>query len=87
MKTLVVPVMRLADVEEGSRVRIISVPEGDLGNLLRSRGLHPGSIVVVLNNRKSVPWSPIILEVRGFKIAIGRDVASSILVENIGESV
>ncbi len=77
--------MRLVDASEGSRVRIVSIPQGEVGNLLRVRGLHPGSVVVVLSNRKGVPWSPVILEVRGAKIAIGRDVASDILVEYAGD--
>ena len=79
--------MRLVDAGEGSRVRIVSIPQGEVGNLLRVRGLHPGSVVLVLSNRKGVPWSPVILEVRGAKIAVGRDVASNILVEDAGDPV
>ncbi len=72
--------MRLADAREGSRVRIVEIPGGDAGMLLRSRGIRPGVVVSVVSN-SGVRWSPVIVEVRGSKIAIGRNIAESVIVE------
>lgn len=70
----------LASIPPGTRVRIVSI-EGGAGRRRRlmEMGLTPGTEVVLIS---SFP-GPVIVEVRGVKIAIGRGMASGIMVEPV----
>lgn len=77
-------VVALSRAPEGARVRVKEVPGGSVGGMLKSRGIMPGVVVRVESNPARARWSPVIVEVRGAKIAVGRDVADRILVEVLG---
>lgn len=71
---------RLTEVEKGEQVRIawINGGNGCISRLNRF-GLYPGDLVRILRH---APFNgPILLEVRGMEIALGRGIASKILVE------
>lgn len=71
---------RLTEVEMGMQVRIALI-EGGQGctSRLNRFGLYPGDLVRILRH---APFNgPLLLEVRGMEIALGRDIASKILVE------
>lgn len=70
--------VELARMPPGSKARIVAVYGGPgLQRRLMEMGLVPGSLVEVVNNNRG----PIIVRVRGVLIAIGRGMASRILVE------
>lgn len=71
---------RLIDVEKGTQVRITSF-EGDHGFMrkLNRFGLFPGDLARVV--RYAPFGGPVLLEVRGMEIALGKSVAARILVE------
>lgn len=74
-----VPLTRLP---VGSRGRISSLPgEPGVASKLVTLGLLPGKVVRILENRSSYPWAPILVEVEGIRVVLGRGVASRILVE------
>jgi Fe2+ transport system protein FeoA len=71
---------RLIDVEKGKQVRI-TIVEGGQGIMakLNRFGLYVGDHARVV---RYAPFSgPVLLEVRGMEIAVGRGIASRILVE------
>jgi Fe2+ transport system protein FeoA len=71
---------RLIDMVKGSLVRIVSI-EGNprTRNKLSQFGLYPGDLVMVV---RFAPFDgPVLLEVRGMEIALGRSIAEHILVE------
>ena len=73
-----VQTMELARAPQGARVRVIAVYGGPgLQRRLMEMGLVPGSIVEVVNNNRG----PVIVRVRGVLIALGRGMASRIIVE------
>ncbi len=72
----------LSGVPAGSKVRVISITAGK-GKVRRlmEMGILPGEIVEVVSNTVG----PVIVRVRGSMIAIGRGMASNILVEVISD--
>lgn len=72
--------MRLANARHGTRVRIISYDGGEgIERKLRQLGLNPGELVHV---RRQAPFrGPILVEVNGRTIAVGRGIAAKITVE------
>lgn len=46
-----------------------------------SLGITPGTTIEVVENILQYPWSPIIVRVRGVNVALGRGLASKIIVE------
>jgi len=72
--------IRLSDIQNGVQVTIASF-EGGRGLIARLNqyGLFPGDRMRVL--RRAPFGGPVLLEVRGMEIALGRGVASRILVE------
>ena len=73
-------VTRLVDVEKGRQVKIASF-EGGHGMMtkLNRFGIYPGDLARVL--RHAPFHGPVLLEVRGMEIALGRGIASLIMVE------
>jgi len=68
----------LRNVPEGMYVRIVSLNCGRGARVrLLQMGLVPGAVVKVLNNS----WGPLIIEVNGTLITIGKGLASKVLVE------
>ena len=72
--------MVLLDVKTGSSVRILSLEGGaGLQDKLTQHGLYPGDCVRVL--RTAPMGGPLLVDVQGREIALGRGVARKILVE------
>jgi ferrous iron transport protein A len=72
--------MVLLDVKVGSVVRIVRIDPGrGLENKLRQLGLVPGECVKII---RQAPFDgPFLITARGREIAIGKSVASKIMVE------
>jgi ferrous iron transport protein A len=76
--------LSLADVETGASVRIGTIQGGrGLVGRLCSMGLVPGTEVKVVGGRRG---GPVIVGLRGCRIAIGCGMASKVLVEPTEES-
>ncbi|OGN89520.1 MAG: hypothetical protein A2Y88_14270 [Chloroflexi bacterium RBG_13_48_10] len=73
-------VSRLIDIEKGTQIKIASF-EGGYGMMARLNrfGIYPGDLARVV--RHAPFHGPILLEVRGMEIALGRNIAACILVE------
>ncbi len=70
--------MRLIDVKEGKSVRVKEICGGiGLRNRLAAIGIYPGGTIKVVKS----PPGPMIIEVAGSRIAIGKGMASKIEVE------
>jgi ferrous iron transport protein A len=68
---------KLSEVAEGELVNVIEINGGDgLKQKLFRLGIMPGTEIKVIRNS----IGPIIAEVRGVQIAIGRGMASKIIV-------
>jgi Fe2+ transport system protein FeoA len=71
---------RLIDIEKGTQVRISSF-EGEPGYIVKLNrfGLYTGDLARVVRH---APFDgPVLLEVRGMEIALGRNIAAHIMVE------
>jgi len=71
-------VIKLLEIPVGSRVRLMGV-DNALQKKLMQYGLHLGDVLHVL--RVAPLGGPILIEVNGREIALGRTVAEKILVE------
>lgn len=71
-------VISLMEVPIGKRARLISVQDG-LRTKLRQYGLHTGDSLRLL--RAAPLGGPLLIEVNGREIALGRSVAEKIMVE------
>jgi ferrous iron transport protein A len=70
----------LTELPKGSKVRVVDIVAGKgLRDRLLQMGLTPGTVVEVVENSSG----PIILSVRGVTIALGRGMASKVLVEEL----
>lgn len=75
MKTLV-------NIDNGKKVRILKISGGrGVRQHLQCLGLHVGDIVTL--KKSSFLGGPVLLEVNGYDVAIGKGVASKIEVEEI----
>lgn len=75
MKTLI-------DIENGKKVRILKILGGkNIRQHLQCLGLHVGDIVTL--KKSSFLGGPVLLEVNGYDVAIGKGVASKIEVEEL----
>ena len=71
--------MNLAGMPPGTRAHVASLYGGrELQRRLMEMGLVPGSLVEVVSNNNR---GPVIIRVRGVIIALGRGMASRIIVE------
>jgi len=74
--------MRLLDVNYGETVQVIRLRGGHrMGEKLRQLALFPGTKVKVM--RYAPLGGPIMIEVEGRSVAIGRGIAAHIIVEHI----
>ncbi|GAQ94905.1 ferrous iron transport protein A [Thermodesulfovibrio aggregans] len=72
----------LLDINNGKRVKILKISGGKgVRQHLQCLGIHIGDIVTL--KKSSFLGGPVLLEVNGFDVALGRGVASKIEVEEI----
>jgi ferrous iron transport protein A len=70
--------MKLIESPPGKRVRVIDIKGGlGLRNRLAAIGIYPGAEVTVVKS----PPGPMIVEIAGTRIALGRGMAAKIEVE------
>ncbi len=85
MPTTVPPgTIPLERVPPGTKVKVVAILTG-LGASSRAyqMGIAPGTILEVVENNLTYPWTPLIVSVHGIQVAIGRGLASRIFVEQI----
>jgi len=70
--------MTLLEIPIGGKARLIKTSEG-LRSKLRQYGLHIGDCIQVL--RAAPLGGPLLVEVNGREVALGREVAAKMLVE------
>ncbi len=75
-------IIDLADVKPGSKVKVVRI-RGGLGirQRLSCLGIHPGDLMLV--QASGIMRGPVVVSIHGNKVALGRGVASKILVEVI----
>ncbi len=74
----------LSHLPKGSRATVTTLPQPhSLAKRLVALGLNPGAEVCVLQNRGS---GPLIVEVHGARLALGRGQAERVAVEPVGPS-
>jgi Fe2+ transport system protein FeoA len=74
----------LAHLGKGARATVMSLPrQHGLAKRLCALGLNPGAEVFVLQNRGS---GPLIVEVHGARLALGRGQADRVAVEPVETS-
>ena len=75
-------IVNLANVTPGSKVRVIEI-RGGLGirQRLSCLGIHPGDLMIV--QASGIMRVPVLVNIHDNKVALGRGVASKIMVEVI----
>jgi ferrous iron transport protein A len=77
-------VMTLATAPPGAKVVVRDILAGRHATWrLASLGIVPGVVVEVVHNDLTYPWTPIVVRVGGIEVAIGRGIASRVIVEPI----
>ncbi len=78
-----VPLERLP---AGTKAKVVAILAG-FGATDRAfqMGIAPGSIIEVVENNLSYPWTPVLVKVNGTVVAIGRGFASRVFVEPLGQ--
>lgn len=72
----------LAQVQENNKAKVIDIQGGQrIRQRLGQMGIHPGDIVTIL--RYGALRGPILIEIHGSQVALGRGIASKILVEEV----
>lgn len=72
--------MTLDEVSKGRRARVVSFVGGPgLYRNLSQMGIHPGDTMVV--SRAGAFRGPLVVEIHGIRIALGRGVANRIIVD------
>ncbi len=76
--------IRLDLIKRHQSAKVIDI-QGGLGvkKRLSQIGIHPGDVITVV--RYGPLGGPLVIEVHGFQLALGRGVASQILVEEMSE--
>jgi ferrous iron transport protein A len=74
----------LDEIEENKKAKVIDI-QGGWGEKrrLNQMGIHPGDMVTVV--RYGALGGPMVIEVHGFQLALGRGVASQVFVEEVAE--
>ena len=74
----------LDEVGENKKAKVIDVQGGWAAKRrLSQMGIHPGDVVTVV--RYGALGGPMVIEVHGFQLALGRGVASQVFVEEVVE--
>lgn len=72
----------LDKIFENKKAKVIDIQGGQgIRQRLGQMGIHPGDIITIL--RFGVLRGPILIEVHGSQVALGRGIASRIMVEEI----
>ncbi|MCS7164263.1 MAG: FeoA domain-containing protein [Thermodesulfovibrio sp.] len=72
----------LLDIDNGKKIKILKISGGkSIRQHLQSLGVHTGDIVTL--KKSSFLGGPVLLEVNGYDVAIGKGVASKIEVEEL----
>jgi ferrous iron transport protein A len=72
----------LSDIEEGKKARVLEVLGGmGVRQHLSTIGIHVGDIILI--KRRSALGGPILIEVHGSEVALGRGIASNVQVEEV----
>ena len=72
--------MKLTEVPEGKTVQVIDIKGGiEVRNRLAAIGLYPGAPIKVIKS----PPGPMIVEVAGSRIALGKGMASKVEVAEV----
>lgn len=73
-------IISLTDVKAGSRVKVIRI-RGGLGirQRLSCLGIHPGDIMLL--QKSGFMRGPVLVNIHGNQVALGRGIAAKILVE------
>ena len=76
--------IRLDRLAESKRAKVIDIQGGwGVKRRLSQIGIHPGDKIAMV--RYGPLRGPLVIEVHGFQLALGRGVASQILVEELAE--
>lgn len=72
----------LDQVKENKKGRVVDIQGGwGIRRRLEQMGIHPGDIIMVL--QYGALGGPLLIEVHGFQVALGRGIASRIFVEEM----
>jgi ferrous iron transport protein A len=72
----------LDQMSENKKARVLDIQGGwGIRRRLGQMGIHPGDIITML--RFGALGGPILIEVHGFQVALGRRIASRITVEEV----
>ena len=72
--------MNLSELPEGTTAKIVTIGGGGIArHQLRELGLFPGDAIRLV--RHAAFGGPLLVECRGTQIAIGRGIASNVVVE------
>ncbi len=73
----------LLDVKPGQKVRLMSIEAGkSLKSRLAAMGMVTNTEIMVISDGRPGPF---VVNVKGTKIALGRDMVGRIMVEDIGD--
>jgi len=76
--------MTLDRVENTTKVRVVEIHGGwGVRNRLNRMGIHPGDLVLV--KRSGIMSGPILIQVHGMDVALGRGLAGKVIVSEITE--
>ena len=74
--------MTLDQVYENNKAKVIDIQGGQrIRQRLAEMGIHPGDIIAIL--RYGALRGPILIEIHGSQVALGRGIASRIIVEEV----
>lgn len=73
----------LDSIKEGQKVKVINISGGwGIRQRLGGLGIHPGDEIIV--KKSAIMRGPILIDIHGNQVALGRGVARKIMVE-VGE--
>jgi ferrous iron transport protein A len=73
----------LDKIYENSKAKVIDIRGGaGIRQRLSQMGIHPGDMITIL--RYGALRGPILIEIHGSQVALGRGIASKIIVEEMG---
>ncbi len=74
--------MTLDTIKKNQKVKVISVSGGwGVRQRLGCLGIHPGDMLTI--KKSAIMQGPILIKIHGNQVALGRGIASRILVEEV----
>ncbi|ASJ10704.1 Fe2+ transport protein [Thermococcus sp. P6] len=74
-------IVPLSTMKPGERGVVVNILKGELARQrLTSIGIVPGATVQVL---ESYPWGPVIISTGGVRVAVGKGLASGVMVRKL----